>query len=110
MQGEERKNLRLLGHHELNGFGRCGEGLALKQLPGGKRVLFIAHLFAPKDFTVLDVTDPTKPKVLLQTELPHQEMRSNSLAIVDDILLVAYQSNKFGVKPAGMGVYDVSDV
>jgi len=109
-QSEERKNLRLVGHHQLNGFGRCGEGLALKQLPGGRRVLFIAHLFAPKDFTVLDVTDPTKPKVILQTELPHQEMRSNSLAIVDDILLVAYQSNNLGVEPAGMGVYDVSDV
>ena len=62
-QSEERKNLRLVGHNQLNGFGNCGEGLALKQEPGGRRVLYIAHESAPKDFTVVDVTNPAKPRV-----------------------------------------------
>ena len=107
---EQKKNMRLISHDILNGFGNGGEGLALKQLPGGRRVLFIAHETAPKDFTIVDVTDPTKPRVILQTELPHSEMRSNSLAILDDLLLVAYQTDKKGMKPAGMGVYDISDI
>jgi len=109
-QGEKRKNMRLLAHHSLNGFGNGGEGLALKQLPDGRRVLFIAHLDPPKDFTVVDVTEPGRPTVILQSDLPHGDIRSNSLALVDDVLVVAYQVTRPGLKPAGMGVYDVSDV
>jgi len=109
-QSQACKNMRLIAYHDLDGFGNCGEGLALKQLPDGRRILFIAHLDPPKDFTVLDVTNPANPSVILQTDLPHQEVRSNSLALVGDILVVAYQVTKPGLKPAGMGVYDVSDV
>ena len=36
---------------------------------------------------VLDVTDPTLPKLLLQTDLPHNDVRSNSLALVGNILV-----------------------
>lgn len=116
-QSEQKKNMRLISHNDFNGFGNGGEGFALKQLPGGRRVLFIAHESGPKDFTVLDVTNPAEPKVIVQTDLPHNGVRSNSLAMVDDILLVAYQATGLppdpallGVTPVGMGVYDVSDV
>ena len=50
--------LRLLSHNDLNGFGNGGEGLALQQLPDGRRVLYMAHERAPKGFTAIDVTDP----------------------------------------------------
>jgi len=115
-QGEQKKNMRLISHSQLNGFGNCGEGFALKQLPDGRRVLFIAHESAPIDFSVVDVTNPSEPQVILQTELPHSRIRSNSLAAVGDILLVAYQAagregaDKFGVTPAGVTVYDIGDV
>ena len=116
-KGEQIKNMRLIGRSDLNGFGNGGEGIALRQLPGGRRILYIAHEQGPKDFTVLDVTNPAEPKVIIQTDLPHNKIRSNSLAMVDDILLVAYQSmppeprpDVLGVKPVGMGVFDVSDV
>ncbi len=103
------KNLRLISHHGLNGYGNIGEGLALHQRSNGQRVLYMAHESAPKDITAVDVTDPANPRLVAQTELPHREMRSNSLAVVDNILLVAYQVARPGLSPAGMGIYDISN-
>ncbi len=85
-----------------------GEGIALQQLGDGRRLLYLAHESAPKDVTTVDVTDLANPKVINQTALPHQEMRSNSLAAVGDILYVAYQVARPGMTPAGMGIYDIS--
>ena len=105
----EAKNLSLIAHHDLNGFGNGGEGIALQAASDGRRVLYIAHESAPKDFTAVDVTDPNEPRVIVQTELPHGDVRSNSLALVDDLLLVAYQTSRPGLSPAGLGLYDVSN-
>src|SRR3546814_14908006 len=44
-------NMKLLSHHELNGFGGLGEGPALQVTPDGRRVLWLAHESAPKHFT-----------------------------------------------------------
>jgi hypothetical protein len=107
--GAEAKNIRLLGHHDLGGFGNGGEGLALQQLSDGRRMLYIAHESAPKNFTVLDVTDPSAPQMVVQTELPHQDMRSNSLDLSGDLLAVAYQTSRPGLQPAGVELFDVSD-
>jgi hypothetical protein len=110
------KNMKLIGHSTLNGFGNGGEGFGLTQLPNGKRILFVAHEGPPKDFTALDVTDPSAPKVIAQIDLPHSKIRSNSLALVDDILLVAYQASlhvdpsNFNVEHTGMGVWNITDV
>ncbi|MFC2007968.1 LVIVD repeat-containing protein [Chloroflexota bacterium] len=109
VQNEESKNMRLLAHDYLNGFGKGGEGFAVQKLPGGRRILYLAHESAPKDFSVLDVTDPARPKVILQMDLPHEEVRSNGLALVGDILVVPYQVARPGLTPAGMGIYDVSN-
>lgn len=115
-QSGQSKNMRLIGQNTLEGFGNGGEGFALKQLSNGQRVLFVAHESGPKDFSILDVTEPSDPKMILQTDIPDDRLRSNSLALVDDILLVAYQAglepspSNFNVEKAGMGVYDVSDI
>jgi hypothetical protein len=105
---QELKNMKLISHHDLNGYGNGGEGVALQQLPDGRRIFWIAHESAPKDLTALDVSDLASPKVVLQTELPYPYLRSNSLALYEDLLLVAYQANKPGLPGVGMGVYDVS--
>ncbi|HLG11631.1 MAG TPA: hypothetical protein VI876_07725 [Dehalococcoidia bacterium] len=105
----ESKNMRLLSHNNLNGFGNGGEGLALQQTRDGRRVLYIAHESAPKNFTVVDVSDPTEAVVIAQTDLPHEKVRSNSLDVVGDILAVAYQTSEPGLKPAGLELFDVSD-
>ena len=101
--------MRLLGHHPLNGFGNCGEGLALQKTRDGRRVLWIAHESQPKNVTALDVTNPKKPVLITQTDLPHEKMRSNSLDLVGDLLVVAYQTSAVGLKPAGFEIFDVAD-
>src|SRR5437762_773682 len=103
------RNMRLLGHHPLNGFGNCGEGLALQKTRDGRRVLWIAHESQPKNVTALDVTNPKKPVLIAQTDLPHEKMRSNSLDLVGDLLVVAYQTSAVGLKPAGFEIFDVAD-
>jgi hypothetical protein len=108
VEAEGIKNMKLVSHHDLAGFGNVGEGIALQQCPGGQRLLYLAHESSPKDVSVVDVTDPANPKLVTQTDLPHREMRSNSLAAVGDILFVAYQTARPGMTPAGMGIYDIS--
>ena len=99
--------LRCLSQHDLGGQGRCGEGIAVLER-GGRRYLYLAHEQPPADFSVLDVTDPRAPRLLTQTRLPHGAVRSNSLAVGDGLLLVAYQVQTPGLKPAGIGVFDLS--
>jgi hypothetical protein len=101
-------NMKLLAHHTLNGHGGMGEGMALQKARDGRRVLWLAHESAPKNFTAVDVTDPRAPKVIVQTDLPHAKMRSNSLELSGDLMAVAYQVSEFGLKPAGFELFDVS--
>ena len=93
--------MRLLAHHALDGFGNCGEGMAIQVTRDRRRVLWIAHESAPKNVTAVDVTNPKKPSMVTQTDLPHDRMRSNSLDLVGDLLVVAYQTGAVGMKPAG---------
>ena len=63
-------NFKLLAQHELQGFGGMGEGMSIQIAPDGRRILWLAHESAPKNFTAVDVSDPRKPKVVCQTDLP----------------------------------------
>jgi len=101
-------NFKLLAHHELQGFGGMGEGLSIQIAGDGRRILWLAHESAPKNFTALDVSDPRNPKLVVQTDLPESYMRSNSLEVVGNIMVVAYQCQKVGQKPAGFELFDIS--
>jgi hypothetical protein len=101
-------NMRLLAHHELQGFGGMGEGMGMQLAAGGRRILWLAHESAPKNFTGVDVSEPRAPRVVVQTELPHANMRSNSLDVVGNTLAVAYQTSQKGLQPAGFDLFDVS--
>ena len=96
MSGHEISNMKLIGHDTLAGYGGIGEGMAIQELAGGRRIMWLAHEGAPKNFTGVDVTDPRKPEVIVQTELAHNQMRSNSLDLCGDILAVAYQTMEIG--------------
>ena len=74
-------NFKLIAQHELDGFGGMGEGMSIQIAPDGRRIIWLAHESAPKNFTAVDVSDPRKPKVVVQTDLPQGYMRSNSLEI-----------------------------
>jgi hypothetical protein len=102
-------NMELLAHHELNGFGNGGEGMAIQLARDGRRVLWLAHESAPKNVTAVDVSDSRRPSVIVQTDLPHSQMRSNSLDLVGDLLVVAYQTSRPGLTPAGFEIFDVAD-
>ncbi len=104
----ELNNFRLLAHDTLAGFGNIGEGVSLQVAPGGRRVLWMAHECAPKNFTGVDVTDPRHPRVVVQTELPHRNVRSNSLEVCDNLMAVAYQTGTHGATPAGIELFDIS--
>src|SRR5215475_7310078 len=58
-------NFKLIGHHLLDGFGGMGEGMSIQIAPDGRRILWLAHESAPKNFTAVDVSDPRKPKVVV---------------------------------------------
>jgi hypothetical protein len=116
-------NMKLLAQHELNGFGGIGEGFTMQATRDGRRIMWIAHESAPKNFTAVDVTDPRKPRLVVQTDLPHNKVRSNSLEVAGDLMAVAYQVRggeqpnhpdriredlALGLKPAGVDLFDIS--
>ncbi len=101
-------NFRQLAHDELDGFGGIGEGMSIQIAKDGRRILWLAHESAPKNFTGIDVSDPRAPKIVARTDLPQSHMRSNSLETVGDILAVAYQTKEQGQQPAGFELFDIS--
>ncbi len=105
----EASNMQIIGHSDLNGAGKGGEGLALHQYPNGQRVLFLAHESAPMCLSVIDVTKPEDPKVIAQVPVEAPFARCNSLGLSGTTLAVAHQVEKVGQPYAGMDVYDVAD-
>ncbi len=101
-------NFKLLGHHTLDGFGGMGEGMSMQLAKDGRRILWLAHESAPKNFTAVDVSDPRSPKIVARADLPQSHMRSNSLETVGDIMAIAYQTQKVGLQPAGFELFDIS--
>src|SRR5260370_5602580 len=99
-------NFKLLAHHELAGFGGMGEGMAIQVAKDGRRIMWLAHESAPKNFTGVDVSDPRNPKLVVQTDLPESFMRSNSLELVGDIMAVADQNHNVGPETAGLPPLD----
>ena len=105
----EARDFALVAQHDLAGAGNGGEGLVLQLLPDGRRIFYVAHESAPMAASILDVTDPRRPELLCQLPVEHAGVRGNSLAVVDDLLLVARQVARAGDQPAGLWLYDVRD-
>jgi hypothetical protein len=74
----------------------------------GRRILWLAHESGPSRFTGVDVSDPRRPRVLVQTALPHDRVRANSLDLAGDLLVVAAQTSAPGLQPAGFELLDVA--
>jgi hypothetical protein len=89
MTRHDARNMRLLAQHPLDGFGNIGEGMCIQLTRDRRRILWLAHESPPKNVTAVDVTNPKKPAVIFQTDLPHERMRSNNLDVVGDILVIA---------------------
>lgn len=117
MSKDEALNMKLIAHNTLQGFGGVGEGMSIQETNKSRRILWLAHEGAPKNFSGVDVTDPKNPKVIIQTALPHDSVRSNSLEVVGNTMAVAYQCWEgakirkpgFNKSPAGIELFDISD-
>ena len=105
----ESHNMRLISRDKLAGFGNVGEGMSMQLTGAGRRILWLAHESAPKNFTGVDVTDPAHPRVICQTDLPHRNVRSNSLEVCGDVMAVAYQTSTHGLQPAGIELFDIAN-
>jgi len=107
----ESRNMTLVGHNDLNGNGDGGEGLALQQLPDGRRILYLAHEGQKTCVSILDVTRPEQPVLINQLPSPAPGVtRCNSLGLSGNVLAIANQTLQKGQKSAGMWVLDVSDI
>lgn len=107
----EHKNMRLVAHNDLNGNGDGGEGLAIQQLPNGRRILYLAHEGAKTCLSIIDVTDPNKPLVLNQLPSPAPGVtRCNSLGLSGNVLAVANQASGTNKPFAGFWLLDVSNI
>jgi hypothetical protein len=100
-----------LSRLDLNGHGDGGEGMALQQRKDGRRILYFAHEGQKICLSVIDVTNPKAPTLLVQLPSPGPEVtRCNSLGLSGSVLAVANQTLKPGEKPAGMWLLDVSNL
>jgi hypothetical protein len=108
-KARDARNMRLVGHTDLNGIGDGGEGLDLRQYPDGRRILFFAHVNAPNCLSTVDVTDPKNPKVLAQVPAVSKVVRCNSLGVVGNTLIIAQNTDEPGQPDGGARIYDVSD-
>ncbi|HEX9446268.1 MAG TPA: hypothetical protein VGA73_19280, partial [Candidatus Binatia bacterium] len=74
-------NVRLVGHHDLNGH---GDGM---QLLKKGRYVYVAHLgTSPMALTIVDAADPADPRVVKQ--MPHPpNTHAHKVQIAGDILI-----------------------
>jgi hypothetical protein len=61
----EQENMELVGHSDLNGNGDGGEGMAIQQWPDGRRILYIAHEGEKTCLSIVEVTHPEKPAMIV---------------------------------------------
>ncbi len=104
MHPEDSSGFRLIGHSDLNGH---GDGMQV--MPLGD-VLYVAH-FGPsgKGTTILDVSDPTVPRVVRQWDAPPGS-HTHKVQVADGLLMTNHELFRSdGPAPVGMAIYDLTD-
>lgn len=105
-----KKNLRLLGHDQLAGFGNGGQ-IVVKRF-GRKKFAFVGHMNG-KAFSILDVRDPSKPEVVYQQEA-YRGTLSHKVRIYKDryLFLNCERAREGDVSTfdSGFRVFDLKDI
>src|SRR5690606_38738840 len=102
------QDLRVLGHHGLD-----GRGDAMQVMRKGD-ALYVGHTGTSGAGTsILDVSDPAKPRLVTQWDAPAQT-HSHKVQVADGLLLTnhelyPYKSTPTGAHSAGLAVYELSD-
>ncbi len=98
----EARNARRVGHLDCPGGG---------QVWVDGTTLYVGHMRSPHGTTIVDVADPTKPRVLAQIEIP-AGWHSHKVRVADGVMIVNHErlggdgQADFG---GGLGIYDVED-
>jgi len=100
--GASAKGIRQVGYFDCAGGG---------QVVVDGRVAFVAHMKAPHGTTIVDVSDPSKPRELAAIEVPtgthsHKVRAANGLMLVNREAHGGQPSSPN--PPRGLGIYDVS--
>lgn len=104
MHPEDSSGFRLIGHSDLNGH---GDGMQV--MPLGD-VLYVAH-FGPsgKGTTILDISDPTGPRVVRQWDAPPGS-HTHKVQVANGLLMTNHELFRGdGPAPVGMAIYDLTD-
>jgi hypothetical protein len=100
--GAERHNLRLIGYHDLAGY---GDGFRIDKKGD---FLFVAHLNR-KAFSVLNVANPARPELVHQEPLP-PNTHSHKVQIAGDLLIINNeQIGNQGPFDPGIRLFDVKN-
>lgn len=100
--GAEARNVRLIGHSDLKGYGD-GMQLMLKD-----EYLVVGHL-GKMGTSILDVSNPAAPRVVRQLQSP-RGTHTHKVQIADDILLVNYEKHGTGEpERVGFQIFDIAD-
>ena len=107
---EQAHNVKLVGHSELNGWGDAF------QIQVSKGIAYVAAsgINGHDGLTILDVSDPSKPKILNQISDSPGARTHKVLRISDDIMITnsELRPNLIGKYPdlkGGLKVFDISD-
>jgi len=100
------KNVRFLGHSDLNGYGNGGQIIVHRR--GREYHAYVGHM---KDMgtSIVNVTNPRMPEMVAQIPVP-QNTHSHKVRVCGDIMLVNNEQHG-GRKPfeAGLRIFDISD-
>ena len=78
------KNLRLVGHLDLPGGGQVtvSDGHA-----------YVGHMKPPHGTTIVDVRDPSRPRVASAIELPTEDSHTHKVRVVGDLMITNVEQN-----------------
>jgi hypothetical protein len=103
------RNLRLVAQHDLDGK---GDGM---QVMRHEDVVYVGHTGTSRAGTsILDVTDPRRPKLIDQWPAP-EHTHTHKVQVADGLLLVNHErypyrpSTPLGPHSAGLAVYGLAD-
>ncbi|HWP29703.1 MAG TPA: hypothetical protein VFB73_05225 [Chloroflexota bacterium] len=100
--GAEKHNLRLIGYHDLAGY---GDGFRIDKKGD---YLFVAHLNR-KAFSVLNVANPRQPVLVYQEPVP-PNTHSHKVQIAGDLLIINNeQVGRSGPFEPGIRLFDIRD-
>lgn len=94
--------------------------LSRMELPGGGQIViqgsiaFVGHQVGPEGTTILDISDPRKPKVLSRIMVPHPWSHTHKVRVTGDIMVVnsEREPGKGNIREypeGGFRIYDIKD-